>query len=138
MCPVCAVAVGMGLGLSRWLKIDDAISGLWVGALLVSLSLILAKQNKIRAFIYFLAFATMTYIPLSYYHVTGNPQNILWGMDKLYVGSIFGIIVFIVSILLHEYLKHRNNQKSYFPFQKVIIPVGMLLLASIAMYLVVR
>ena len=46
MCPVCAVAVGVGLGLSRWLKIDDAISGLWIGALIVSLSFILAKWTK--------------------------------------------------------------------------------------------
>ena len=46
MCPVCAVAVGFGLGLSRWLKIDDAISGLWIGALIVSLSFILAKWTR--------------------------------------------------------------------------------------------
>jgi len=25
VCPVCTLAVGVGLGLSRWLKIDDLI-----------------------------------------------------------------------------------------------------------------
>ncbi|HOM68532.1 MAG TPA: hypothetical protein PLA57_01965, partial [Candidatus Paceibacterota bacterium] len=38
VCPVCTLAVGAGLGLSRWLKIDDLVSGLWVGALIVSLT----------------------------------------------------------------------------------------------------
>ena len=32
ICPVCTVAVGAGIGLSRWLGIDDSITGLWIGA----------------------------------------------------------------------------------------------------------
>src|SRR4030065_1479618 len=39
VCPVCTVAVGAGLGLAEWLGIDDMISGLWIGALIVSMSL---------------------------------------------------------------------------------------------------
>jgi len=31
VCPVCTVAAGAGVGLSRWLGIDDIIIGLWVG-----------------------------------------------------------------------------------------------------------
>ncbi|KKU63742.1 MAG: hypothetical protein UX88_C0023G0019 [Candidatus Woesebacteria bacterium GW2011_GWC2_47_16] len=38
VCPVCTVAVGAGLGVSRWLGIDDSVSGIWVGGLVVSLS----------------------------------------------------------------------------------------------------
>jgi len=37
VCPICTLAVGAGVGLSRWLGIDDTISGLWVGGLIVSL-----------------------------------------------------------------------------------------------------
>ncbi|MCX6758247.1 MAG: hypothetical protein NTX14_00895, partial [Candidatus Nealsonbacteria bacterium] len=36
VCPICTVAVGAGLGLSRWFGIDDSISGLWIGGLIVS------------------------------------------------------------------------------------------------------
>ena len=39
VCPVCTVAVIGGLGLSRWLGIDDAITGIWIGGLIISLSL---------------------------------------------------------------------------------------------------
>ena len=38
VCPVCALAVGAGLGLSRYLGIDDAVSGIWAGALVISIS----------------------------------------------------------------------------------------------------
>ncbi len=39
VCPVCTVAVGAGLGLAEYLGIDDTISGLWIGALIVSMSI---------------------------------------------------------------------------------------------------
>jgi len=38
-CPVCTVAVGAGVGLCRYLGIDDLISGAWIGGLLMSLTL---------------------------------------------------------------------------------------------------
>ena len=36
VCPVCTIAVGVGLGISRWLGIDDTVTGVWVGGLIVS------------------------------------------------------------------------------------------------------
>jgi hypothetical protein len=146
MCPVCAVAVGVGLGLSRWLKIDDTISGLWIGALIVSLSFILAKWTKkylalsvkLLTFLYFVVLLLTIFIPLSYLHIIGNPLNTKWGMDKLAFGTGVGIIVFLFSLFIHGFLKYRHHNKSYFPFQKVIIPVDMLLLASLIMYWLVR
>jgi hypothetical protein len=37
VCPVCTIAVAGGVGLCRYLGIDDLISGAWIGALLFSL-----------------------------------------------------------------------------------------------------
>ena len=36
VCPVCTVAVGAGVGILRGLGVDDVITGLWFGALIVS------------------------------------------------------------------------------------------------------
>lgn len=146
MCPVCAVAVGVGLGLSRWLRIDDAISGLWIGALIVSLSFVFATWTKkylavsvgLLAFLYFIVLLLTTFIPLKYLHIIGNPLNRFWGIDKLIFGTAVGIIVFLFSLFIHGVLKSHHHNKSYFPFQKVIIPVDMLLLASLIMYWIVR
>jgi len=38
ICPICVVAVGAGLGLSEYLGIDNTIAGLWIGGLLISVS----------------------------------------------------------------------------------------------------
>ncbi|MCJ7826218.1 hypothetical protein MUP56_01210 [Patescibacteria group bacterium] len=146
MCPVCTVAIGVGLGLSRWLKIDDAISGLWIGAFILSLSFMMAKLTKkfvsIRlrflTVLYFIFFLAGTFVPLEYYKITGNPLNQLWGIDKLILGVSIGFIVFPLSLLIHGLLKYQNHRKSYIPFQKVLIPVVGLSLASGAMCLLVR
>lgn len=39
VCPLCTVAVGTGLGFSRFLGIDDVITGIWMGGLIVSSAL---------------------------------------------------------------------------------------------------
>jgi uncharacterized protein YacL len=129
MCPVCVVAVGVGLGLSRWLKIDDAISGLWIGAFILSLSFVLAKWTRKSVILYFLFFLLTTIVPLWYYKIIGNPYNTLFGIDKLLFGIASGIILFSCSVLVHTSLK-----RTYFPFQKVVIPVVTLTLASLILY----
>src|SRR3989304_8183686 len=38
VCPVCTIAVGAGLGISRALGIDDAVTSVWIGGLILSMS----------------------------------------------------------------------------------------------------
>src|SRR3989338_5982677 len=71
VCPVCAIAVGAGVGLSRYLGIDDTIAGLWIGGLSLSLSLWTIDwfdrkkiQFKYRAFITTLAYDVLIVVPL--------------------------------------------------------------------------
>jgi hypothetical protein len=124
MCPVCTVAVGVGLGLSRWLKIDDAISGLWIGAFILSFAFTLAKYTKKSVLFYFLILLATTLVPMWYY-------KIIIGIDKLVLGMAGGIILFSFSVVLHNILG-----KSHFPFQKVVIPVIILMLVSLILYAV--
>jgi hypothetical protein len=139
MCPVCAVAVGVGLGLSRWLKIADTISGLWIGALIISLSSVSAtftrkyiKQSYRVLFVFYLIlFLASTMIPLWYAGIIGHPVHMIYGVDKLVFGITIGMILFLLSHALHLFLKKNHRNKVYFPFQKVIIPVWILLLGSI-------
>jgi len=146
MCPVCTVAVGFGLGLSRYLNIDDTISGIWIGALILSLSFWAAKftqryvsvRLRILTPLYFLFFLLTTFVPLLYYQIIGNPLNRIWGIDKLVFGVNIGFIVFPLSLFIHGALKYLHGRKSYIPFQKVIIPIVGLLIASVVMYRIVQ
>lgn len=145
ICPVCTVAVGAGIGLSRWLGIDDTITGLWIGALLISVSLwtinwIAQKEWKFRGYklAVFAFYFLLIIAPLFWMNVFFHPLNQLWGMDKLIVGIVAGILFFTLSVWFHFFLKKRNADKVYFPFQKVIITVSAMLVLSLLFYFLTK
>lgn len=145
VCPVCVVAVGSGVGLCRWLGIDDTISGLWIGGLIVALILWtidwLNKKNykfKFRNWLVWLGYYVLTIWPLFSFNIMGHPLNKVWGIDKILFGILFGSIIFFFSVFLNGHLKKKNNGKVYFPYQKVAIPVVLLLIFSLIFYLVIK
>jgi hypothetical protein len=135
-CPVCTIAVGACVGLSRWLGVDDAITGIWIGGLLVAVSAWtidwMNKKNYLFKFYKIAVYAgyyILTIVPLYYAGIVGHPYNRLWGMDKLVLGIIFGSIFIFLGEEFHFFLKKRNGGKVYFPFQKVafaILPLAIL------------
>jgi hypothetical protein len=140
-CPVCTVAVAGGLGLSRWLGIDDTVSGVWLGALMVALTVwtkdwLVKKNVKIKGLLIITgaAYYLMVVGPMYYYDVIGHPFNVMWGMDKLLLGVIAGSIFFILFHQLYQYLKKRNNGHAHFPFEKVALPLSPLIAWSIIFY----
>ncbi len=145
VCPICTVAVCASVGLSRWLGVDDAITGLWIGGLAVSLiAWTIDYLNKRSLRFYGRKILTVIFYyliiiwPLYYFDLAGHPLNKLWGIDKLLLGIIVGSAIFMIAVLFNNFLKKKNNGKAYFPFQKVVIPVGFLLLASLAFYLICK
>jgi glutaredoxin-related protein len=144
VCPVCTVAVGAGLGFSRYLGIDDTITSLWIGGLIVSTIYWiidwLSKRNITSRFSK-LTTVLVTYIlvlaPLYWGEIIGLKNNLLWGMDKVLLGTTVGSVVFWAGGNLHFYIKRRNRNKVVIPFQKVVVPVGSLLLATIVFYLII-
>lgn len=142
VCPVCTVAVGAGLGFSRYLGIDDLVSSVWIGGLLMSLSYwtkdwILKKKSDLKnpLLLAVLLWYVLTIIPLMFAKIIGHPDNSVWGIDKIVLGIIIGTIIFISSVLTDKKLRQRNNEKVYFPYQKVIIPFTLLSLTSITIYI---
>jgi len=140
-CPVCTVAVGAGVGLSRWLGIDDTITGLWIGGLTVSISiwtidwLQKKKYNfKFRTLAIFVAYYALIVLPLFFMDIIGHPFNKLWGVDKLLLGVIIGSIAFYLGGAWYNYLKKRHNNRAYFPFQKVVMPISPLIILSFIFY----
>lgn len=145
VCPVCTVAVGAGVGLSRYLGIDDTIAGLWIGGLVVSMIMWtlnwLQKKNYIFkgkeilvSFIYY----GLIIVPLFHMEIMGHPFNTMWGMDKLLLGIIIGSIFFFLGGVWYFYLKKKNSGHAYFPFQKVVMPIAPLIVLSIFFYFLTK
>ncbi len=145
VCPVCVVAVGAGVGLCRWLGIDDTISGLWIGGLLASLSMwtYFWLKNKNWAFKFSkivvpAAYYLIVVAPLYYFDIMGHPLNKFLGIDKLLLGIISGTIVFLLGYKIDIFLKQRNQGKVLFYYQKVVFPVSFLIIASAIFYFVIK
>ena len=144
MCPVCTIAVGAGLGLSRWLGVDDTVSGIWVGALLLSSALwfynwLSAKYPKFKSKYYLALSIILTFaivlIPLAKADIIGHPFNTILGIDKLVFGSALGAGIFTLSIFADKKAR-KIYGKQFFQYQKVVFPVVLLILASIVMFII--
>lgn len=145
-CPVCTVAIGAGVGFSRYLGIDDTIVGVWIGGFILSSLLWLfnwidAKFKKKRSNIFNIATTIVTYaivlVPLVVSGMIGHELNKLWGIDKVLLGIIVGTIAFYIAQKINSCIKKRMNGNVLFPFQKVVIPVFFLLISTIIFYLIV-
>lgn len=144
-CPICTVAVGAGLGLSRYLGVDDSVSGIWVGALVFSSALwfsswLKKKGLKIpyRSILTTLTFYSVTLIPLYFTKIIGHPFNTLWGIDKLILGITAGSILFMFSWVADRHLRTRNNGKVFIYYQKILITMAFLIVSSLIFYLLTQ
>ena len=144
VCPICTIAVGAGVGLSRWRGIDDSVTGLWVGGLTVSLITWtinwLDKKNihfKGRGILAIFGYYLLIIVPLYFSGIMGNSLNTLCAcgmIDKLLLGIIVGSAGFYFGASWYYYLKEKNQGRAYFPFQKVVMPISPLLILSIIFY----
>lgn len=143
MCQLCTAAIIGGLGLSRWLKVDDTISGVWIGAFLITIiyySIQFLENKKIkfkgRNFAVALIYYLISILPLYFYDIIGHPLNKIFILDKFLVGIIAGSALFTGSVILYSWMKKKNGGHAHFPLEKVMIPVVSLLIASTIFYFI--
>lgn len=142
VCPVCTVAIVGGLGFSRWLGVDDLVSSVWIGAGLLTIvywtNFWLEKKKwnfKFYKTAVVLFYYVLSLLPLYFLKIIGQPLNTVFGIDKIILGAVLGTAVLLFGLKLHSWLKKNNNDKSYFPYQRVAVPVAILILTSLIFYL---
>src|SRR3972149_2875924 len=142
VCPICTVAVAAGRGLSRWLGIDDAVTSIWIGGLVLSSSFwlidFLRKKkpefsiSKFQFPIIFLMYAIVI-LPLWSAGIIGHPFNTILGIDKILFGTTVGSVFFLLGIWADKKVRAIKG-KQLFPFQKVVFPVVLLAIISLLLY----
>jgi hypothetical protein len=144
ICPICTIAIGTGIGFSHWLGVDDTISGLWIGAFIMSLVIWTVvwcnKKNirfKGRKISILILYYTLMLIPLYMNHFIGRPLNKLWNIDKLLLGIIVGSILFLLGYLSYVTIKTIKGQ-AQFPFQKVVMPIAPILIFTFIFYWITK
>jgi hypothetical protein len=150
VCPVCTVAVVGGIELSRYLGVDDSITGLWVGGLTVSLIFwtidwmnrknIRFKGRKILIAVGYYALVVLPLYFLKIIHLRLPRYETFCncGIDKMTVGLASGSIVFLAGALFYNYLKEKNGGHAHFPYEKVVLPIAPLIILSIVFYFLTK
>lgn len=146
MCPICTVTVIAGLGISRLLGIDDVVSSLWIGAFILSFSFVTIgwikkKWPKFNHHYYYYPTFVLMYlfvlIPLKMDGTIGIPGNNILGIDKIIFGIVVGSILLLVGVLADK-LQRKKFPKIFLPFQKVVFPVSLIIIASLVFYFVTK
>lgn len=144
-CPVCVVATGAGVGILRWLGVDDTISGLWIGGFTLSASLALNnfllvrnKKIKYQLLLILLVFYAMAILALYWKFGFSDPFNQIIGINKIILGLIAGTILIIFSPYIDKGLRKSNEGKIFISHQKVLIALILLLVSSMMLYFITK
>lgn len=128
-CPLCTAAAGAGIGIIRFYGVDDGITGLFLGALIVSSALWFNKwlKNKIKipfqeSLVVFASFLLLI-IPIynigtitDFDTVRSAPDQYsvlglgVYGIDKLLFGIITGTLAVWFSFNLSNYIKEKTGR----------------------------
>ncbi|MDR0741576.1 MAG: hypothetical protein LBF28_02275 [Rickettsiales bacterium] len=137
VCPVCTVAVGVGLEGARLLGVDDVITGVWAGGLTLSVFFWTAgwlKNKGVKNIWLQIIVPFVLYYGLlgCVYFLPGVQfgANALWGADKFLIGIITGTLAFYLGARWYAKIKRDNGGHAKFAFQKVVVPVSFLLIAT--------
>jgi len=136
--PVCAIGIVGGLGISRWLGIDDITLGLWIGALILSVStqldMYLSKKGKSFPYsfwVIFLGTSALSFLPILK-TITSDPACMFFGLPRVICGSILGALTLFLVDKANNFIIDKHNKKVYFYYQRVIIPIiGLIILSMV-------
>ena len=145
VCPVCTVAVGAGLEGMRLLGVDDVITGIWAGGLTLSLFFWTAgwlKKHNVKS-----AFWQIVVPFVFYYGLLGLVYALpsvefgaatLWGIDKFLLGTVVGTVAFYLGARWYIKIKRKNGGHAKFAFQKVVVPLFFLFIATAIFWLITK
>ncbi|MBQ6449542.1 hypothetical protein IJJ08_01400 [bacterium] len=142
VCAVCTIAVASGLGISRLLGVDDTYTGVWLGAAVVALpsfvsSLIAKKWPKVK-YLRKISLVTMIVVTLVALYLADGFYR-AGALTHLAQGMIIGVICFLLGYYLDRALRVLKDDggKPYFPFQKVVCPVCLVLVGTLGAWILV-
>ena len=140
-CAVCTVAVGASLEIARSLGVDDSVVGVWAGAFLVLLGYWTIKWFDKKGWnfkgrdwtIIIVSVAMIGFMYISELEYHSEVIGILY-IDPFLFSTIVGALVLIWSSDFYQWMKAKNGGHAHFPFEKVVVPVVALFLASAYFY----
>lgn len=136
-CPVCVVTVGGGLFIAKKFGIDDLLVAIWISGLNTVIAFWMGKLIKKKIlnnpllWSLFLYISTLLYFYFS--HQLGVKGNVFLGIDKVILGMTIGMLIVFLAVFIDKLIRYKNGGKVMVYYQKVIIPVVLLILVTIVL-----
>ncbi len=138
MCgPLCAIGIAGGLQISHWLGINDLTLGLWIGALILSLSIqfnrFLIKKGwsfKLSFWLILILTFTFSFLPLINDFLQ-EKASLFCGVPQIIIGTVLGGLVLFLADRINDAIIKRHHNKVYFYYQRTIVPIVVLILLSL-------
>ena len=138
-CAVCTVGVVVGLEIARKLGVDDGVIAIWSGALLALIGywtiLWFDKKGwnfKFRnSILMLLSLSLIGGVYIKDLAYTPRPIAVFY-LDPFLFCALAGFLILIYSSVFYQWMKAKNGGHAHFPFEKVVLPIAMLALASYA------
>ena len=149
-CPLCAAATAGGVAATRFLGVDDAVTGTFIGGFVVSTALwfdIWLKKKKdgrelmpYQSTIFIIASLGLTLLTFYLAKLLGSPDPAyhMFGVDKLLVGTLTGTVVTVAAFALHKWIRKVRGGKSLMPFQGIIVTLLCLAATGAVFYFVTK
>lgn len=126
-CILCVIGVGGGLLFIKKLGIDEYIAAIWLSALNTSLAFYIASRIRRKIPGLRFIFATIFFLITYFYLLKTHQMN-----HRIFVGMTVGLETYFVAHFLEAFIFRKNNHKSLFKYQKVVVTLVFLLIASLA------
>lgn len=141
-CAVCTLAIVGGLGISRWLGVDDTYVGVWLGAAIFGAAgfagnLVAKRWPQFKSGKWLVMSAVILVAAVALYFADGYVKSGM--LTHLTQGLLLGIGGLYLGLYLDKALRQFKNDggRPYFPFQKVVCPLVMILLATLGAWILV-
>lgn len=141
-CPLCTAATGAAVAVTRFYGVDDLIVGTFIGAFMISTAAwfdkALKRRNKGKEYAkfqyYMVVLATVLTTILSFYFGNLFVGKELFGINRLFLGSLIGTLITMAAFTFHDYLRRTNSDKNFVPFQAIFITFVLLIIINVAFY----
>ena len=142
-CPVCIVTVGGGLLIAKKLGIDNLITAIWISGLNVAISFWFISFVKKPSFLKNPFIWTALLFGSTYWYLAATKQmfhksDTFMQIDKVLVGLVVGTFVWLLGIGVDKLIRKFNNGTVLFPYQKVIVPLSLLIASSVVFSILIK